>query len=83
MQQFSIKNDQASKLLDKLTKLTGQGKTETIIKALELYESSLLKRRTTAEKIEHINQHIHPFIKEEYRGKAPTKEEIEEELGMP
>ncbi|MCA9837410.1 MAG: hypothetical protein KC422_10850 [Trueperaceae bacterium] len=45
MKQFSIKNDQASELLDKPTKLTGQGKTETVIKALELYESSLSKRK--------------------------------------
>ncbi len=83
MRQFSIKNDQASELLDKLTKLTGQGKTETVIKALELYECSLSKRKDIEASIKAIHEKIHPYISEKYRGKAPSKEEIEEALGMP
>ncbi len=80
MQQFSIKNNHASALLDKLTKLTGQGKTETVIKALELYEAKLTQSKESDTVIQSIRQHIHPYISEKNRGKMPTKEEIEAEL---
>ena len=42
MRQFSIKNNHAAELLDKITTLTGQNETEAVIRALELYQKSLL-----------------------------------------
>ena len=83
MGQFSIKNDQASELLNKLTKLTGQGKTETVIKALELYEASLQANKDVLAVAKAIRQNIHPYVLKNYKGKVPSKEEIEKELGMP
>lgn len=83
MRQFSIKNNQAAELLDKITQLTGQGKTETVIRALELYQASLYADRKTEAIIQAIHEGVHPHLKPEYRGKAPSKEEIEAELGMP
>ena len=83
MRQFSIKNDRAAELLDKITSLTGQGKTETVIRALSLYESSLLADPGVESAIRSIRERIHPYLKPEYRGKVPSKEELEAELGMP
>lgn len=83
MRQFSIKNSQAAELLDNITKLTGQGKTETVIRALELYQASLFSDRKTEAVIQAIHERIHSQLKPEYRGKAPSKEDIEAELGMP
>jgi len=42
MRQFSIEDNHAAELLDRITALTGQDKTEAVIRALELYEGSLL-----------------------------------------
>lgn len=83
MRQFSIKNVQAAELLDKITELTGQGKTEVVIRALELYQTSLLAGREAEAIVRSIHEGVHPYLKPEYRGKAPSKEEIEAELGMP
>lgn len=83
MRQFSIKNSQAAELLDKITRLTGQGKTETVIRALELYQASLLADRNTEAVIQAIHEGVHSQLKPEYRGRAPSKEDIEAELGMP
>lgn len=42
MGQLSIKNERAADLLERITRLTGQGKTEAVIQALELYQTKLL-----------------------------------------
>jgi hypothetical protein len=83
MRQISIKNDQAADLLEQITRLTGQGKTEAIIQALELYQAKLLADRETKAVIASIKEHVHPHVMPEYKGKAPSKTEIEADLGMP
>lgn len=83
MQQFSIKNDQAVELLNDLTKLTGKGKTEVVIEALERYQKDLKEDTELERLIKFIEEDMHTMMKPEALGKAPTKEEIEEMLGMP
>ena len=83
MRQFSIKNDHAVTLLDDLTKRTGKGKTELVIEALEAYQKNLREDKDLERLIEFVKENAHAMIKPEALGKAPTKEEIEEMLGMP
>ena len=83
MQQFSIKNERAVALLNTLTERTGKGKTEVVLEALEQYDRKLRYDPDTERLIKWIEENIHPTVKPEYLGKAPTKEEIEAELGMP
>jgi hypothetical protein len=83
MRQFSIKNERAADLLDRITRFTGEGKTEAVIRALELYEGSLMQSPDVAARIESIRHAVHGQVRPEYRGKAPGKSEIEAELGMP
>lgn len=83
MQQFSIKNDHAVELLNDLTKRTGKGKTELVIEALEAYQKNLREDRDLERLIKFVEENVHTMMKPEALGKAPTKEEIEEMLGMP
>ncbi|MDQ3458158.1 MAG: type II toxin-antitoxin system VapB family antitoxin [Deinococcota bacterium] len=83
MRQFSIKNARAGLLLEQITRLTGEGKTEAVVHALELYQSKLLGKREAEAVINSIRQAVHPYVLPAYRGKAPDKSEIEDELGMP
>lgn len=83
MRQFSIKNDRAADLLEQVTRLTRQGKTEAIIRALELYRATLLAQRQADEVARSIHRTVHPHLKPEHRGRAPGKGEIETELDMP
>ena len=83
MQQFSIKNDRAVELLNDLTKRTGKGKTELVIEALEHYQRSLKEDKELERLITFIRENVHTMMKPEALGKAPSKEEIEEMLGMP
>lgn len=82
MQQISIKNKQAVDLLDEITKSTGKGKTEIVIEALKNYRQNTLYSPDVQRTIENIKK-IHATMPLELLGKAPTKEEIEEDLGMP
>jgi len=83
MQQFSIKNDRAVELLNDLIKRTGKGKTELVIEALEHYQRSLKEDKELERLITFIRENVHTMMKPEALGKAPSKEEIEEMLGMP
>ena len=83
MQQFSIKNDHAVELLNDLTKRTGKGKTELVIEALESYRRSLGEDKELDSLIEFTKRRIHTMFPPSSLGKAPSKEEIEEMLGMP
>lgn len=83
MRQFSIKNDRAVELLDELTLRTGKGKTELVIEALEKYHRSLEDDKELERLVEFTKQKIHTMFPPGSLGKAPTKEEIEEMLGMP
>ncbi len=82
MRQFSIKNKNASDLLDRITASTGQGKTEAVINALELYERKLRGQSEAEAQIEWIRNNIHPLVRPEFLGMAPSKAEIEEELEL-
>lgn len=83
MRQLNIKNDRAASLLEQITQLTGEGKTEAVIHALELYRAALLADRETEAVIDSIRGAVHPHVLPEYRGRAPSKSELEEALGMP
>ena len=83
MRQFSIKNERAATLLEQVTRLTGEGKTEAVIHALEVYQAELLGKREAQAVVSSISQGVHPYVLPEYRGKVPSKTELEDELGMP
>lgn len=83
MPQFSIKNARASELLDEVTRISGEGKTEAVIHALERYRADLLAQRDVADVLASIRKRVHARIDPRYLGAAPSKEEIEAELGMP
>jgi hypothetical protein len=83
MNQINIKNETACHLLNKLTQLTGESKTQTIIKALELYEAQFTQKPEVARVIADISANIHPYLRPEVRGRMPGKDQIEHELGMP
>lgn len=83
MGQFSIKNERAAELLERIIRLTGQGKTEAVIQALELYQARLLADEDARRVITSIQEYVHPHVKPAWRGRAPSKAEIEAELGMP
>jgi hypothetical protein len=83
MRQFSIKNDEAARLLEQVTTVTGEGKTEAIIHALELYRDKLTSGPELAARLDSLRRNVHGAIKQKYLGRAPTRAEIETELGLP
>ncbi|MEM6427933.1 MAG: type II toxin-antitoxin system VapB family antitoxin [Deinococcota bacterium] len=85
MKQVSIKNDHALELLTKLSHLTGKGKTELVIEALEHYEHQLERqqRDDLEQLITFVEEEIHANMDPNLLGKTSTKEELEEMLGMP
>ena len=83
MQQFSIKNDEAVNLLNDLTKHTGRGKTEIVIEALKNYQKTLNQDKSFGETVRFVEETMHTMFDPASLGKAPSKEEIEEMLGMP
>lgn len=83
MRQFSIKNDRAAGLLESVIRLTGEGKTKAIIHALELYQSRLLREGDAQGALDAIKKTVHPHLLPEYRGRAPSKAELEEALELP
>ena len=83
MKQFSIKNDHAVELLERITMLTGEGKTEAVVHALERYRDELLDTAGVEDVIDSIRTAVHPHLAPEHRGRAPGKAEIEAELEMP
>ncbi len=83
MKQFSVKNDHAAELLEAITHLTGKGKTEVIVSALEAYQAELLRAGDAQRALDAIRKTVHPHLLPEYRGRAPSKAELEEMLGMP
>ena len=83
MKQFSIKNDHAVELLERITMLTGEGKTEAVVHALERYREELLDTAGVEDVIDSIRTAVHPHLAPEHRVRAPGKAEIEAELEMP
>lgn len=83
MRQISIKNDHAVELLERITRLTGEGKTEAVVRALELYQAELLGTAGAERVIASIRTAVHPYVSPQHTGRAPTKAEIEADLEMP
>lgn len=82
MSQINIKSSEVVGLLDRIVSLTGEGKTEAVKAALELYELQLLGRADITEQIAWCRENIHPLIDPAHLGRAPTKEEIERQLDL-
>ncbi len=82
MRQINIKNSAAADLLDRVVAATGQGKTDAVIHALELYLKSLDASKRAEAAIALVRERLHPTIEPEHLGKAPSKSEQEELLGM-
>ncbi len=82
MSQISIKNPEVAKLLGRVAALTGEGKTEAVRSALELYERKILGQSDVLAQIEWIRTNVHPFVSAEHLGEAPSKEEVEQELEL-
>jgi hypothetical protein len=83
MKQFSIKNDAAGNLLEQVTAITGEGKTEAVIHALELYRDKLMVGPDVVGALDSLRRNVHDVIKPENLGEQPSKAEIEKDLGMP
>ena len=81
MKQINVKNEYAAELLDKVVIQTGQGKTEAVTTALELYLQSLTAKKRAEAAIE-LAKRIHELLPEAVLGQAPSKEEQEKLLGM-
>ena len=82
MLQINIKSEQAVKLLEQAVQVTGQGKTQTVIQALEYYLKSLEANKRAEAAIKLVEEQLHPLIPAEQRGSAPSKEEQEALLGF-
>jgi hypothetical protein len=80
--QINIKNEAAAKLLDEVIKVTGQGKTEAVVNALELYLRSLDANKRAEAAIRLVREDLHPIFEPSHLGKAPSKREQEELLGL-
>lgn len=80
MKQINVKNDRAARLLEEVIAVTGEGKTEAVIRALELYKKSLGASRRAEAAIRFARERIHPTIPAEQLGRAPSKREREELL---
>ena len=82
MKQINIKNSVAADLLDEVMAATGQGKTDAVICALELYLKSLDASKRAEAATVLVRERLHPMIELEHLGRAPSKREQEELLGM-
>lgn len=80
MKQINIKNDAAVRLLEEVVAATGEGKTEAVVHALELYKKSLEASARADAAIRFARERIHPTIPAEQLGEAPSKREREELL---
>jgi antitoxin VapB len=82
---ISIKNAEVERLIDEISALTGEGKTETVRKALEERRERLAFRITNENKANRLRrfleQEVWPVIPEEDLGRKLTKEEEEAILG--
>lgn len=82
MKQVNIKNDDVASMLDRIVARTGEGKTEAIRSALELYERQILGRSDIAAQIEWIRENVHSLVEPEHLGRQPSKAEVERELKL-
>lgn len=70
MRQINIKNDTAAELLDRAVEATGQGKTEAVISALEVYLKSLEASNRAEAATKLVRERLHPAIDPEGERRA-------------
>ncbi len=75
-------DDHTAELLEQIVRETGKSQDDVVADALELYLKSLSANRRAEAAIAYVRDHIHPKVDPAYLGRAPTKEEQEEMLGM-
>ncbi len=80
MKQVNIKNDDVATLLDRIVARTGEGKTEAVRSALELYERQILGRSDIAAQIEWLRENVHSLVEPQHL--QPSKAEVERELEL-
>ena len=79
---LNIKNQEVEELASELAARTGDSKTQTILKALQLRKETLeAPRKKKRNVLQYLERHVWPFIPAEARGKKINKEEREEILG--
>lgn len=82
MKQISIKNEKAVSLLEQVVQETHESKTDAVTHALELYLKSLSANKRADAAIAFVRDKLHPQLKPGQLGRAPSKAEQEELLGM-
>ena len=75
-------DDRTAEMLEQIVRETGKSQDDIITDALELHLRSLSANRRAEAAIAYVRDYIHPKIDPAYLGRAPTKEEQEEMLGM-
>jgi antitoxin VapB len=82
---ISIKNAEVERLIAEISALTGEGKTETVRRALEERRERLVFRITNESKANRLRrlleQEVWPVMPNEELGRTLTKEEEEAILG--
>ena len=82
---ISLRNAQLDQLLDQVTKITGEKKTEAIIQALEerllRLKTAPVGKKTAGKLEEYLREAIWPSIPERVLGRKTTKAEEEKILG--
>lgn len=82
MKQISIKNERAADLLERVIHITDESKTDAVTRALALYLKSLEASKRADAAIAYVKERIHPNLEPGQLGRAPSKKEQEELLGM-
>lgn len=82
MKRISIKNEHAAELLEQVVRITEESKTEAVTHALTLYLKSLEASKRADAAIAFVREKIHPNLEPGQLGRAPSKKEQEELLGM-
>ena len=81
MKRISIKNERAAGLLEQVVHITKESKTDALTHALTLYLNLEASKRADAA-IAFVRKKIHPNLEAGQLGRAPSKKEQEELLGM-
>ncbi len=82
MAQINLRNPKAVALVERLAVRTGKGKTAVLLAALEAYEAD--EAGTDVDEVlANLEHDVHARIRPVHRGRQPSREELELELGMP
>ena len=82
MPQVNLRNPKAVALAERLAARTGKSKTAVLLAALEAYEANMAGA-DLLEVLASLERDVHARIRPEYRGRQPSRDELESELGMP